>query len=101
MVVTVIISAISVGVMLHCGRCQQQAGLPHFLMAEASGKQMLLKDEQQGGSDSGWAFSPEPQQIETSVLGRYAQDSFASYSSRHNPKALDMSEVGYRKNGGL
>lgn len=32
-VVTVIISAISVGVMLQCGRCQQQAGLPHFLVA--------------------------------------------------------------------
>lgn len=52
--VTVIISAISVGVMLQCDRCQQQTGLSHFLMArEASGRQMLLEDEQQGGPDSG------------------------------------------------
>ena len=62
-VVTVIISAISVCVMLQCGRCQQQAGLPYFLMAgEASGKQMLSEDEQQGRPGSGWAFSPESQQ---------------------------------------
>lgn len=62
-VVTVIISAISVGVMLQCGGCQQQAGLPHFLMAgEISGKQMILEDEQQGGPGSGWAFSLESQE---------------------------------------
>lgn len=61
-VVTVIIFVISVGVMLQCSRCQQQAGLPHFLMAgEASGKQMLSEDEQQGGPGSGWAFSLESQ----------------------------------------
>ena len=62
-VVTVIISAISVGVMLQCGRCQQKAGPPHFLMAgKASGKQMLLEDEQRGGPGSGWALSLESQQ---------------------------------------
>ena len=44
-VVTMIISAIS-------------AGLPHFLMAKASGKQMLSEDEQRG-PDWGWAFSPD------------------------------------------
>lgn len=61
-VVTAIIFVISVGVMLQCGRCQQQAGLPHFLTAEeASGKQMLSEDEQQGGPGSGWAFSLESQ----------------------------------------
>lgn len=59
-VVTMIISAISVGVMLECGRCQQQTGLLNFLMAgEASGKQMLLENKQPGGPGSGWAFSPE------------------------------------------
>lgn len=66
-VVTVIISTISVGVMLQCGRCQQQAGPPHFFMAgEASGKQMLLEDEQQGG----WAFSLKSQQSEHQWLGQ-------------------------------
>lgn len=59
--VTVIISTISAGVMRQYGRCQQQVGPPHFLMAgEASGKQMLLEDEQQGG----WAFSLESPQSE-------------------------------------
>ena len=57
-VVTMIISAISAGVMLQRSRCQQQAGLPHFLMAKASGKQMLSEDEQRG-PDWGWAFSPD------------------------------------------
>lgn len=58
-VVTVIISAVSAAVTLHRGRCQQQAGLPHFLMAgEASGKQMLSEDEQRGPG-WGWAFSPD------------------------------------------
>lgn len=62
-VVTVIISAISVGVMLQCGRCQQRAGLQHFLMAgEVSGKQTLIEDEQQGGPGSGWVFRLESQQ---------------------------------------
>lgn len=62
-IVTVIISAISVCVMLQCGRYQQQVGLPYFFMAgEASGKQMLSEDEQQGGPGSGRAFSPESQQ---------------------------------------
>lgn len=60
-VVTAIISTISVGVMWQYGRCQQQAGPPHFLMAgEASRKQMLFRDEQQGG----WAFSLESPQSE-------------------------------------
>lgn len=49
-----IISAISVGVMLQRGRCQQQPGLPYFLVAkEASGKQSLLEEKQQGGLGSG------------------------------------------------
>lgn len=61
-VVTMIISAVSAGVMLHRGRRQQQAGLPHFLMAgEASGKQMLSDDEQRRPG-WGWAFSPDSEQ---------------------------------------
>ena len=61
-VVTLIISAVSAGVTLQRGRCQQQAGPPHFLMAgEASGKQILSDDEQRGPG-WGWAFSPDSEQ---------------------------------------
>lgn len=44
--VTVIISAISIGVMLQYGKCQQQVGLPHFLMVETSVNQMFSEDDQ-------------------------------------------------------
>ena len=71
--VTVIVFAISVGVMLQCGRCQQQDGLPCFLLVEASGNQMLLIDEQGGGPDSGWAFCPISA-IQTSALGHLVPD---------------------------
>ena len=53
-----VVVTMSAGVMLQRGRCQQQAGPPHFLMAQASGKQMLSEEEQRGPG-WGWAFSPD------------------------------------------
>lgn len=66
-VVTMIISAIGAGVMLQHSRCQQQAGLPHFLMAEASGKQMLQRMSSEDQTGDG--LSARTLAIQTSVLG--------------------------------
>lgn len=97
-VVITIISAISVGVMLQCGRCQQQTGLPYFLMAgEASGKQSLLDNMQQGGPGSGWAFSPEFQQSKHQfcVAGVRAHLHLSSVSIV--PSSRSTRKEGYRR----
>lgn len=98
-VVTMIMSAISAGVMLQRGRRQQQAGPPHFLMAQASGKQMLSEEEQRGPG-WGWAFSPDSWQSKHQFWVAGVRACLSIVLSLQS-KALDLSRSGDTEEGSL